>query len=122
MVAHRTFPRSNHTPAPGTYDVTPKWKLSGGVRMKEPSSHSVLPRSDRRPGPGDYNVSQPLNHSGYHVKNPRSAMGGTTDRFPHRKPDGTPGPADYDPIPPVGSFQTRTFNVVMADEEAMRRV
>jgi hypothetical protein len=109
----------NHTPAPGTYDVNPKWgETPGVIKMKERANRSILERRDPRPGPGDYD----LNSLTHHLKNPKSALGGTGNRFPARRVDQAPGPGDYDPIPAIGSLKNRTFNVVMADEEAMRRV
>ena len=108
----------NHTPAPGTYDVTPKWGSTGVVKMKDRTTQSISDRKINLPGPGDYNIESSIYKHPH--RNPKSAMGGTGDRFPHRKLDPVPGPADYDPVPVLGSFQTRTFNVVLADEEAVR--
>lgn len=106
------------TPAPGTYDVSYKWKHDKGggvVPMVERKCKSVIPLEVKLPGPGDYNVGRTLDNHDNPKKttNRNAAMGGTEKRFVPERQSEAPPPGTYNP---KGGLIKPTHNVYLSAE------
>jgi hypothetical protein len=103
------------TPAPGSYDVSYKWKVNGILPMTQHHSKSVMPTETKTPGPGDYQVGRSLD---YHddkqrIVNKNSSMGGTEKRFIPERQSTAPPPGTYNP---KGGMIRPTHNVYLSAE------
>ena len=104
-------------PAPGSYDVQPKWETKGVIPMSVSKTRSIK-RSDGSaeeavsPGPGDYNISLSYVKK---LKNRKNILLTTSDRFslPTTAMEPRPNPTTYNPYPIQGSLLKSTHNVLL---------
>lgn len=114
--AERSRPvRTPPGPAPGTYDLQPKWTKGTAVVMA-PSTVVCKKVQESTPGPGQYNLNRRIGNPAS-WRNPKNIMFSTAQReeLIHKNQLDGPGPQAYDPQPLSGSLLRPSHNVLLSD-------
>ena len=106
-------------PPPGSYDVTMSWSknaLKGGRGVLGSGSQRFQQKTiENEVGPGAY-----YNPQSFTKPSAGSGMGSKEKRFDFKqKISSEPGPGSYSPEYLYGNLNRRTFNMTIAEQEAL---
>ena len=115
--------KGDDVPPPGSYNVPSDWSASA---LKKGGRKGVLGSGSERfnrkamgeggVGPGAYHTNQGFVKA---AENPKNVMVSTEKRFKPKRTQQVPGPGAYDTEFLYGNLNKRTFNMTIAEQEAL---